>query len=231
MWRFLPNVSSPDANKTSTKSTNKRDRDPWYDKTKRWRSYRKEWELQYKWLAYDEEEGVMFCKTCRDSNVTGERGGRGQNSLYKGSNTFKLETLKTHGASENHQLAVIWRALIQWSPRLRAAAALTDGTQPVYTYVWDTLRPITATAANQRLHMYEIRGGGQSPLRQRPQPTSVYICKNTSRPITATAAIQCLHMYERRRGRSLKPTSVYESRRGGSLITIKSRLRFWCRWM
>ena len=106
MWRFLPNVSNPDANKTSTKSTNKRDRDPGYDKTKRRRSYRKEWELQYKWLAYDEEEGVMFCKTCRDSNVTGERGGRGQNSLYKGSNTFKLETLKTHGASENHQLAV-----------------------------------------------------------------------------------------------------------------------------
>ena len=131
--------------------------------------------------------------------------------------------------AKNHMLWIwgqcifIWRALIQWSPRLRAAAALTDGSQPVYTYVWDTLRPITATAANQRLHMYEIRCGGQSPLRQRPQPTSVYIhvCKNTSRPITATAAIQCLHMYERRRGRSLKPTSVYESRRGGSLITIK----------
>ena len=55
MWRFLPNVSNPDANKTSTKTTNKRDRDPGYDKTKRRRSYRKEWELQYKWLAYDEE--------------------------------------------------------------------------------------------------------------------------------------------------------------------------------
>ena len=108
--------------------------------------------------------------------------------------------------------------------------SLTAANRCIHMYE-DTLRPITATAANQRLHMYEIRGGGQSPLRQRPQPTSVYICKNTLRPITATAAIQCLHMYERRRGRSLKPTSVYESRRGGSLITIKSRLRFWCRWM
>ena len=79
------------------------------------------------------------------------------------------------------------------------AAACSGGShwrQPTGVYMWDTLRPITATAANQRLHMYEIRGGGgQSPLRQRPQPTSVYICKNTSRPITATAAIQCLHNY------------------------------------
>ena len=115
--------------------------------------------------------------------------------ITKGSNTFKLKTLKTHGASENHQLAVIWRALIQWSPRLRAAAALTDGSQPVYTYMYETrcgqspLRQPTsgyicmryAAAANHRygsgrsqpVYTYVRTRRGQSPLRQ---PFSVYIC-------------------------------------------------------
>ena len=104
MWRFLPGVSNPGA-ETPPKSA-KRDRDEEYEKNKRRRLYRKEWEAEHQWLAYDEEEEVMFCKICRASNVPGATGGKKQNSFYKGSNTFKVETIKKHSASENHRLAV-----------------------------------------------------------------------------------------------------------------------------
>ena len=73
-------------------------------KNKRQRSYRKEWEAKFKWLAFDEEEGLMFCKTCRDTNVTGSCGKK-QNVFYKGSDMFKVESIKAHQTSENHRLA------------------------------------------------------------------------------------------------------------------------------
>ena len=118
------------------------------------------------------------------------------------------------------QCIFIWRALIQWSPR-PACSGGSHWRQPTGVYIC-----MRHAAANHRygmptsgLHMYEI-------TRRRPitataaaaaNQSYTYV-RNTSRPITATAAIQCLHMYERRRSRSLKPTSVYESRRGGSLM-------------
>ena len=70
MWRFLPGVSDPGAGTSSSSTSGKCDRDPNYDKQERRRSYRKEWEAEYKWLAYDEEEGLMYCKTCRTTKTT-----------------------------------------------------------------------------------------------------------------------------------------------------------------
>ena len=56
------------------KKKRERDQEDYEKKNKRQRSYRKEWEAKFKWLAFDEEEGLMFCKTCRDTNVTGSCG-------------------------------------------------------------------------------------------------------------------------------------------------------------
>ena len=56
------------------KGRRKREGDREYEEEKRKRSYRKEWEQEFKWLAYDEEKCVMFCRTCREQNISGRHG-------------------------------------------------------------------------------------------------------------------------------------------------------------
>ena len=37
-----------------------------YDKEKRERKFDKKWGKEYPWLVHSEEEGIMFCKVCKD---------------------------------------------------------------------------------------------------------------------------------------------------------------------
>ena len=88
MWRFFPQVSDPGAGKS--KKRDRADRDKDYDQNKRQRCYRKEWESEFKWLAYDDKVGLMYCKVCRAGNVAGDRSKK-LNVFYKGSDNFKTD--------------------------------------------------------------------------------------------------------------------------------------------
>ena len=94
MWRFLPGVSDPSSSKKPNGS----------DTKKIMKKTSVSGHTEKSGFDFDEEEGLMFCKTCRDTNVTGSCGKK-QNVFYKGSDMFKVESIKAHQTSENHRLA------------------------------------------------------------------------------------------------------------------------------
>lgn len=61
-------------------------------------SFRKEWLGQFPWLRYDMGENVMHCIYCKECGPAMA----GNSSLATGCQTFRIETLKKHGASIKH---------------------------------------------------------------------------------------------------------------------------------
>jgi hypothetical protein len=57
------------------------------------------WQAGRPWLLYDNAQNVMFCAACRKYAVLDER----QKALVKGTDTFKVETIKYHEESKLHQ--------------------------------------------------------------------------------------------------------------------------------
>ncbi|KAM9808826.1 zinc finger protein 862-like isoform 1-T1 [Syngnathus typhle] len=68
-----------------------------YEK-RRERKYLPEWQLGYPWLYH--ENSKMFCKVCIDCPKS-----RDYNAFVSGTDSFRLQTIKSHAKSEKHVLA------------------------------------------------------------------------------------------------------------------------------
>ena len=90
MWRCL-HVSNP----TKKASTCKRDHDADYERNKRSRAYRQQWEKEFSWLTYDGK--LMFCDVCRSVQMAGSGAGPGrkQNLFFHGTDNFRLDSIKS----------------------------------------------------------------------------------------------------------------------------------------
>ena len=111
MWRYLKTVSNPKEDKEKRTLEAARE----YEDEKRKRTYRKEWEREFKWLRYDDDKGVMFCQICRDLEMKGKPG-KGRNIFYDGCSTFKLYSVKKHCESDNHCRALEIKAAREATP-------------------------------------------------------------------------------------------------------------------
>jgi len=69
--------------------------------TKKTRKFQESWKERYKWLQFDEKENKMFCVVCREF----PNGKNTQYSLRIGTNSFQIDSLKAHEASEGHTVS------------------------------------------------------------------------------------------------------------------------------
>ncbi|KAI9526415.1 hypothetical protein NQZ68_039626 [Dissostichus eleginoides] len=71
--------------------------------TKRKRNFLPSWTEKFPWLRYTEEAGeeyMMYCSTCRSLPDIADT----SSSLFKGTGSFRYDTLSTHALSKRHQL-------------------------------------------------------------------------------------------------------------------------------
>ncbi|XP_071509517.1 zinc finger protein 862-like [Diadema antillarum] len=128
MWRYIPGASKP---AEPSSKVEKHARDQEYDSTKRVRAYRKEWEKDFDWLAFDDIEHVMYCKVCREEKQTGATGGMRQNPFYEGTDNFKLDSVKSHARSENHHCAISQKNAKEFAPGKSPAEMMVTTLNPL----------------------------------------------------------------------------------------------------
>ncbi|XP_071486689.1 zinc finger protein 862-like [Diadema antillarum] len=156
MWRYM-NVSNPELEAKKRRT----EKDRQYEQTARVRNYRKEWERDHTWLRYNEEEKVMFCTVCRETQTKGAVGGRGQNLFYVGCKNLKLEAVKKHETSENHRVAL----------RIKAANDAPPGTSQAEK----AIRKMNETVVNRLTHLF--RNAHAISKQCRPFTDFVWLCK------------------------------------------------------
>ncbi len=66
---------------------------------KKRRRFCRHWLVQFPWLKYDRDKGLLFCKICIKHNPTGS------SSFIKGNNNMRLTTIQSHAFCREHQLA------------------------------------------------------------------------------------------------------------------------------
>lgn len=62
------------------------------------RGFRKEWKEEYTWLEYNEEEGKMYCRVCKDFPNIADK----SSSFFTGNNSFHVGNVKGHDQSRRH---------------------------------------------------------------------------------------------------------------------------------
>ena len=62
------------------------------------RGFRKEWINEFNWLEYNEDEGKMICKICREFPNIAEK----SSPFFNGSNSFHMSNIKGHDQSHRH---------------------------------------------------------------------------------------------------------------------------------
>ena len=62
------------------------------------RHFQKQWLLLYSWLRYDKEKDLMFCSKCEETKKI--------NSLTKGKNNFRTNTIAKNLDTEDHKKAI-----------------------------------------------------------------------------------------------------------------------------
>lgn len=90
--------------KTMKTPQNKLETQRMYESSKRKRAFNPQWKIGHPWLELTDGNDTMICTTCRtagkiDSSILSK------NSFAAGSQSFKLESIKIHEASNKHQLA------------------------------------------------------------------------------------------------------------------------------
>lgn len=90
-------VSSPDA---ETVLDNEPDSESEPAENKRGRTYRfrRQWLEEFPWLRYSKDDNIMHCIYCKECG----KSMAGSSAFVTGSNTFRIETLKKHNASNKH---------------------------------------------------------------------------------------------------------------------------------
>ena len=101
MWRHIPGVRKPEGGGDCSSGATKRKSDKEHEdkSAKRSRTFKECWLKEFPWLEYDEEEGAMHCRSCK--NFGGEPLGKGPGS----STNFKHYTLARHQGREKHKWA------------------------------------------------------------------------------------------------------------------------------
>ena len=66
------------------------------------RGFRKEWKEEYTWLEYNEEEGKMYCRVCKDFPNIADK----SSSFFTGNNSFHVGNIKGHDQSRRHERCV-----------------------------------------------------------------------------------------------------------------------------
>ena len=64
--------------------------------------FRKEWLSEFVWLDYNEKEGQMHCKVCRDFPNIADK----NSSFFSGSKSFHVSNIKGHNESRHHAMCV-----------------------------------------------------------------------------------------------------------------------------
>ena len=67
------------------------------------RAFKQEWKVGRPWLVY--EKGLMFCSICREGKLITAKGSEKTNALIAGTDNIKLETIKLHEGTRQHQSA------------------------------------------------------------------------------------------------------------------------------
>ena len=71
--------------------------------------FRKEWLSECVWLDYDEKEGQMYCKVCKDfPNIADKK-----SSFLSGSQSFHVSNIKGHDQSRCHAMCVEGHTLLR----------------------------------------------------------------------------------------------------------------------
>ena len=65
------------------------------------RGFRKDWLSEFMWLDYNEKEGQMHCKVCRDFPNIADK-----TSSFTGSKSFHASNIKGHDQSRRHAKCV-----------------------------------------------------------------------------------------------------------------------------
>lgn len=68
-----------------------------YDKNKRVDS----WKVDYHWLVHESDADKMFCATCRENPHSDQ-----SSSFVQGTASFRLENIKSHADSYQHQMCL-----------------------------------------------------------------------------------------------------------------------------
>ena len=67
------------------------------------RAFKQEWKVGRPWLVY--EKGLMFCSICREGKLITAKGSEKTNAFIAGTDDIKLETIKLHEGTRQHQNA------------------------------------------------------------------------------------------------------------------------------
>ena len=66
------------------------------------RVFKQEWKVGRPWLVY--EKGLMFCSICREGKLITAKGSEKTNAFIAGTDNIKLETIKLHEGTRQHQI-------------------------------------------------------------------------------------------------------------------------------
>ena len=67
------------------------------------RAFKQEWKVGRPWLVY--EKGIMFCSICREAKLITAKRSEKTNAFIAGTDNIKLETIKLHEGTRQHQNA------------------------------------------------------------------------------------------------------------------------------
>ena len=112
---------------TKKKEQEKRLKCETYEKDKRQRSFNKQWLKDKKWLAFDEEKGIMTCTWCTKYEVAKKKPDNlkvAKSLFVTGSTNFRFGTLNDHEKSSQHRDAESKKKAMEQPSQTQAAHGL-----------------------------------------------------------------------------------------------------------